>query len=430
MKTNIHILAAALAGLFAGADLALAVPVTYNVDMSVQTALGNFHPGVDTVLVSGTFCNWTTTNVMTATVADTNVYTLAFNDTADAVGGYEDHKFVINPNGNSSGASLNWESIPNRYFQVPAVGTNLPTVFFNDLTSVPSTPVSITFQLDMQIAIQQGIFTMGSDYVDAFGSWNSWAATGVLLTNVAGTSNYVGTLTTTNLTLNSIVNYKYAINGSGGTWEGNVGSGGGANRSVTITNFVQTFPLDYWNNVTSANFSFAVGFGVDMTVENAFGVFTPGTDTVFVNGDWNWSGSAMQLAQVGASDLYTGAVTLAYSPGTTVNYKYTIDGGLIWENNGVGPGGAQNHQFVLNASTNLPADYFNNYSNLGPLTISNAGDQTILFWSTGTNANNTMRLQSAGSLPGTWSDIAITPGQSSVTNESGAGPAFFRLIWP
>ena len=97
-------------------------------------------------------------------------------------------------------------------------------------------------------------------------------------------------LTTTALTTNTVVLYKYAINGYGGTWEGNVGAGGAQNRSFTVTSTNQVLPPDYWNNVTNANLSFAITFQVDMTTEDAFGVFTPGGNSVFVNGDWDWSG--------------------------------------------------------------------------------------------------------------------------------------------
>ena len=429
MKTGIKSLVILLAT-FGAVGGAAAVSVTYNVNMSVQTALGNFHPGVDTVLVSGTFCNLTTTNVMAQSVSDTNVYTLTFDDTSDSVGGYENHQFVINPNGDSSGSSLIWESTGNRYFQVPATGTNLPVVFFDDATNLPTYTVNITFQLDMQIAVQQRLFNMESDYVDAFGSFNNWATTGVLLTNVPGTTNYIGTFTTTALATNMVVNYKYAIDGYGGTWEGNVGAGGAQNRSFTLTSTNQILPVDFWNNITNADSSFNVTFQVDMTVEDALGNFTPGSDVVFVNGDWDWSGEAEQLTQVSGSDVYTGTVALAYSPGTVVNYKYTLNGGLVWENDGVGPGGAQNHQFTLTGDTNLPTDYFNNYSNLGPLNISEAGAQTILSWASGTNANNRIRLQNSTNLLTGWTDVANTQGRSSITNNFGNGPNFFRLIGP
>lgn len=427
MKVRMKLLGI-LAAVFGAHAVAPAVPVTYNVDMSVQAALGSFHPGVDTVLVSGTFCNWTTTNTMTATATNADVFTLTFNDTADAVGDWEDHQFVINPNG--SGTGLIWENTGNRYFQMPSGGTNLPVVFFDNVTNVPSYPVSITFVLDMQIAAQQGLFTPGSDYVDVFGSFNNWATTGILLTNIPGTTNYSATFATTALTTNTTVSYKYAIDGYGGTWEGNVGTNGTSNRSFTLTSTNVDLPLDYWNNLTNANYSFTVGFQVDMRTEDALGNFTPGSDTVFVNGDWNWDGSAEQLLPVGNSDLYTGAVTLALAPGTTVNYKYTLDGGLVWENNGVGPGGAQNHQFVLNSNTNLPADFFNDYSNLGPLLISGQGGQTGLIWPSGTNAANRIQLQTSTNLSAGWSNVPGTQGLAAYTNNFGAGPIFFRLTGP
>jgi len=429
MKSLRHPLILAAAALAGTLAIASADPVVFNVNMSVQTALGNFNAGNgDTVRLLGLNGDWSTGVAMVPSVADTNIWTVT-NDLA--AGSWPNYKFVIAP----AAGSWIWESPAsfgggNRYFQVPAGGTNLPVVYFSDVTNLPAYTVQITFQLDMEFAIQQGLFNMGSDYVDAFGSWNNWAATGVLLTNVPGTSNYVGTLTTTALTTNTVVSYKYAIDGYGGTWEGNVGPNGAQNRTFTLTNLNQVLPLAYWNNLTNLNSSFNVGFQVNLAVEDALGIFTPGSDTVFVNGDWNWSGSAVQLMPVGSSDVYTGAVTLALAPGTVVNYKYTIDGGLIWENNGVGPGGAQNHQFTLSTSTNLPLDYFNNYQNLGPVQISGAPGQTVVFWASGTNVNNRIRLQKATNLLSGWSDVPNTQGVNSVTNDFGPGPVFFRLTGP
>jgi hypothetical protein len=416
---------------------ALADPVVFNVNMSVQTALGNFHPGTDTVLLSGNFNNWATNNTM-AVSADTNVYTL----TQDlAAASWPNYKFVINPNGNSTGTSLIWE-VPasfgggNRYFQVPAGGTNLPAVYFSDISNVPPAQVFITFQLNLAAPIIQGIFSPGSSYVDAFGSWNNWASTGVLLTNVPGTSNYVGTLISTNLSLGTLVDYKYAIDGSGGTWEGNVGTNGTQNRTFTVASTNQTLPLDYWNNITNAYASYPVTFQVDMIVETALGNFNPGNgDTIYVNGDWNWSGDALQLLLSANPYVYTGTVALAFSPGTVINYKYAMDEGIpanSWETNGVGPGAGNNRQFVLQSvATNLPVDYFNNLYNLGPLYISLSGGQPILSWPYGTNANNTIRLQSSTNLLNNgWSDVPNTQGVGAATNSSGSGILFFRLIGP
>ena len=430
IKQKLGLVAALLAGSLA---VTSADPVVFNVNMSVQSALGYFNPGNgDTVRVLGLNGDWTTGITMVTNVADANIYTVT-NDMA--VGTWPTYKFVITP----VSAPWIWESPVstgggNRYFltAVPVGGTNLPVVYFSDNTNLPTYSVQVTFQVNMQIAILQGKFNMGSDYVDVFGGFDNWSQTGILLTNVPGTSNYVAVLTTTALATNTDYTYKYAIDGYSGTWEGNVGpTNDPGNRHFTLTNTVQTLPLVYWNNVTNANFSFAVGFQVNMMTEDAIGAFTPGTDTVFVNGDWSsFSGSDAQLAQVGSSDLYTGAVVMALAPGTTVNYKYTIDGGLIWENNGVGPNGAQNHQFLLNTATNLPADYFNNYSNLGPVTISGSVGQTVLYWASGTNANNRIQLQATGNLSGGWTNVPNTQGQSSITNNFGTGPAFFRITGP
>ena len=412
--------------------IASADPVVFNVNMSVQSALGYFNAGNgDTVRLLGLNGDWSTGVAMVPSAGDANIYTVT-NDLAAL--SYPNYKFVIAP---ASGSWI-WEDLGpgiNRYFQVPSGGTNLPVVYFSDYTNMPSYSVEITFQVNMASAIELGNFTIGADYVSAFGSYDNWGQTGVLLTNVPGTSNYVGTLVSSALsTNNTLVSYKYAINGYGGSWEGNVGPNGASDRVFTVSNLVQSVGLDYWNNITNVSTTYNVTFTLDMVAQTALGHFTPGVDTVFVNGDWNWSGYAMQLFQSGSdTNLFTNTVALPYSPGTTVNYKYTVNGGALpsdWEVNGVGPGGANNRQFVLNAATNLPPDYFNNVTSLGPLTISRSGSQIILYWASGTNANNRIRLQNNGSLTGTWSDVSGSEGQSSVTNDFGSGPVFFRLTGP
>ena len=432
---NITMKLAVAIGLFFGSMIAAsAVSVTYQINMSVQKAIGNFNPGAgDTVAVAGNWNGWITNDTLAVSV-DTNIYTITVNQTAES---YPNYKFIINPGGNSPSGSWKWESPSsfgggNRWFQVPAVATNLPVVYYSDVTNAPAYQVQITFQLNMEAPIIQGIFIPGSSYVEAHGSFNGWSTTGVLLTNSPGTSNYLGTFTTTNLSLGASLAYKFAINGQGGTWEGNVGPGGASDRVFTLSSTNQILPLDYWNNITNANVSYAVQFQVDMLVEYVTGNFTPGLDTLFVNGDWNWSGSAMELFQTANPYVYTGTVAMAFSPGTLINYKYAMNGGIpanSWEMNGIGPGGGNNRQFNLSA-TNLPLDHFNNYVDLGPVTISGSGAQTVLAWASGSNAVNYIRLQDATNLFGGWSDIPYTPGQSAVTNDFGTAPRFFRLIGP
>ncbi|MGO8836752.1 MAG: glycosyl hydrolase 53 family protein [Limisphaerales bacterium] len=131
------------AGLLGMALAVSAVQVTYQVNLGTQIVLGNFHPGVDTVFVSGTFSSpqWEDTvsegansYLLTPVMGNTNLYTGTFS-IANSAGSTEYHKFVINPGGNFS--ALNWESPVstlgnNRTFTVPGVATNLPAVYFND----------------------------------------------------------------------------------------------------------------------------------------------------------------------------------------------------------------------------------------------------------------------------------------------------------
>lgn len=114
--------------------------VTYQVNLGVQRAVGNFDPTAgDTVLVSGTFSttDWTTTSVLAPSAGDSNIYVGTFNNNV-ATGGTEQHKFIINPGGNSAADQLLWESGANRTFQVTAGNQTLPAVYFDNVTNTPA----------------------------------------------------------------------------------------------------------------------------------------------------------------------------------------------------------------------------------------------------------------------------------------------------
>lgn len=142
-------------GLFSGILTVAANQVTYQVDMRVQRALGNFNPANgDTAIVSGTFSttDWTTTSVLSPSAGDSNIYTGTFNNNV-TTGNWENHKFIINPGGNSSAAQLIWESGDNRYFQVTAGNQTLPVVYFDNVTNAPApnanTPMDFIAGADM-----------------------------------------------------------------------------------------------------------------------------------------------------------------------------------------------------------------------------------------------------------------------------------------
>lgn len=139
-----HFAATLVGVLFASALVTFANQVTYQVNMSVQRALGNFDPADgDTVIVSGTFSStdWTTTSILSPSGGDSNLYTGTFNNNVPT-GSFENHKFIINPGGNSGAGQLVWESGNNRFFQVTAADQTLPVVYFNNVTNAPAAPTN------------------------------------------------------------------------------------------------------------------------------------------------------------------------------------------------------------------------------------------------------------------------------------------------
>lgn len=151
-----RILLSWLAGmcLIAAAIAVSANQLTYQVDLSVQRALGNFNPGAgDTVIVSGTFSpvQWTTTSLLTVSPADSNLFTGTFSNSVKA-GGTEYHKFIIDPGGNSPAGQLNWETGANRSFQVAPSNQTLPVTFFDNVSSaVPLGPTNFLAAVDISL---------------------------------------------------------------------------------------------------------------------------------------------------------------------------------------------------------------------------------------------------------------------------------------
>ena len=109
----------------------------------------------------------------------------------------------------------------------------------------------------------------------------------------------------------------------------------------------------------------SVTFQVNMEVQAVLGTFNPAAGhTVEVRGSFNGWGTGTVLSPSAANpNIYEGARDIAGATGSLVQYKFVINqpGTQVWENNGVGPGGAQNRQFNLPASAQtLPVVYFNN----------------------------------------------------------------------
>lgn len=419
---------------------ATANQVTYQVDMSVQIALGNFNPANgDTVRVAGEFTptDWSTGSILTPSSGNPNIYEGTFpNDVA--AGDWVDYRFIRDTGG--TGTALNWETSALRFYQVAAGDQTLPVVYFNDVSSANNLVVTqTTFSVNLGVQAALGNFNPATDSVYVAGDVfnNNWAVGAQTLTNSLSDPNvWQGTFNTTN-TVGSTVNYKFIMftSLSGEVWENNgVGPNGAQNRQYTYTNVATTLPTVYFNNVTSSTslVSTQVTFKVNLAAEVARGAFDPVNGTVTVAGDVfnnSWNAAAQVLTQTPTNFyVWSGTFTITNTVGGAVNYKFTLENGGNWETNGVGPNLANDRQFIFtNVATVLPDVYFNNQGHLGTVTLTPpSGGQVTATWTAGP----LIRLQTNAPLTGVWGDVPDTLGVGTATVNVGGSQKYFRLIGP
>jgi len=439
MKTclNVRLAAVALLATVGLASTASAINVTYQVNMSVQEAIGKFNPGTDTVFVSGDLSNpdW----LQTATDGATN-YTLTVNaENSDiyegtfaidiASGGWENHKFVIN-RGDTFGNNKWEDTIDNRYFQVPATDTNLPVVFFDDVDVVP--PVrNVTFQVDMSLQIALTNFNPATDFVNVAGSFNDWDTTiSELSQSVTNTNVYVGTFIVAGLT-NTVSQYKFVMWTfvGGEVWEGVVGPyGTDSNRGILLSETDQTEPLVCFNNLCSVPYDIPVTFRVNMAAQTAYGSFADGVNTVTAAGSFNgWDAAGFVLTNdPGSPYVYQGTTNVLGTNDQAVAYKYVIDGGTsneLYELYGM-----EDRTFIHGTnSLTLNTVFFDDVDNLGQVTAGPAaGNQVDVSW----NPGALVRLQLSTNLANGWVDVPSTTGESNATVTITTDENYFRLIGP
>jgi len=356
-------------------------PVTFQVDMSVAIANGNFGPDAgDTVSVAGTFQTNTWTPyvfTLSPTPANTNIYTGTYDD-LNPTGTAEQFKFV-------STSGLSWESTDNRTFTVQPYPVTLPLVYFDDLAPSSGAPVNnVTFQVDMTVQIALGNFSpQNGDVVEAFGTFQTpttWAS-GFGLTNNPHASNtniYTGTYPDANYPQTQ-EQFKFAIYTGGGTLTYETV----ANRPFTALSGGQTLPLVFFNNGSNA---IPVTFQVNLGPEINQGLFTPDVDFVEDRGPFsNWGGgSKFRLSpDLTRPGIYTNTFIFSDNPGSVEQFKFTVDNGgnLGWESPLSTLGNNRTFTLATNAQT-LPLVYFNDWSTNDFLPV----DTTVIFTVNMTNA--------------------------------------------
>jgi hypothetical protein len=221
------------------------VPVTFQVNMEIQRAIGNFDPETHTVEVHGAFDSWGPGITLAASPTHADIYQGTVNITGSP-GTVFEHKFVINKAGTQF-----WEGnvgpggpFGNRTFALAASDQLLPIVFFNNLTNHPGTGTRVTFRVNLDVAIARGTFDPASGTVTVAGEFNNWSPTATPLTNSpTEPSLYVGTLNITSASPGGSVPFKFVLNG--GTWEG------GDNRAFTLAASDQVLPVEYFDRVSN-----------------------------------------------------------------------------------------------------------------------------------------------------------------------------------
>ncbi len=307
--------------------------VTFNVDMSSAA----FDPASQTVIVRGSFNNWSGTDIALTnnpSGANPTVWSGTFSIPTNGIA--IAYKYVIE-------TGDTYESIGNRDLLLPATsGASVaaPLAFWNDAGTVVTT--SVKFQVDMAQQINVGKFDPVAGVVQARAAFNGWGGTAIALTNDPTilrtnqfglvTSNvYVGTFDVTG-PQGQTTPFKFHFDPND-TWEApnpvnadpydsnenrffNLGAGPTQELPIVFFSDSPYSPVAT-NNVT---------FQVDMSAAIADGSFVPGSSTVQVNGDFNgWGGTANYLTNDPAAlntNIYTGTVTLSDGVGATHYYKF------------------------------------------------------------------------------------------------------------
>jgi len=424
MKTRATICASL--GLALGlAMMAGAAQVTFQVDMSAQTALGSFDPASDTVLVSGgAINNWSTTaSPLASTAADTNIWAGTF-DVPGTAGATVQYKFIM-----KTAAGVVWEgtvgtggTTGNRTFILSAGGQTLPVVYFNNVTNSTSVTDLITFRVNMSVQIAMGNFDPSFGTLTLAGEFNAWGTSANPMTNSVTDPNIWVTTLSLSGAVGSPVDFKYVMNG---TWEGNVGAGGTANRALTLERTNQTLPVVYFNNLTSVPVPTPLLFQVNMGVQAALGNFDPASDFVEAQGSFNnWTGGFTLTNSPDSPNIYSGTwVDSTDIPGNAIQYQFVLDGST-WETSV----GNRNYTITSTNAQTLPLVFFNGVDNLGPISMQPiSGRQAVLSWTAGP----LISLQTGASLLNApWQDVANTRGSNTVTVTIGPGLQFFRLTGP
>lgn len=323
--------------------------VTFEVDMRLPMRQGSLNPGQQ-VFVAGSFNGWSTaTDEMTDDDGD-STYTVVVGNLQS--GEELQFKYIYY----KSDGSVEWEGVDNRHF-TPAPGdTNYFFAFWNDIDpDVEFADGDITFNVDMSVMSEIGIFDNTQDSMMVRGSFNGWGDQDVMDQDALSADFYYKTIGFEQQPVGMDLAYKFYVkNHDENTmwtdgWERPFSQGGG-NRNVEFAGETgqQVDPVYYddvdpdW--VIEAGQTVQITFQVDMTdaanPDIQVPTFNPATDTVWWIAEQpsfiytqGWVDTdnmrVLMLTDDDGDMIYTGTLTVngpAWN-GFEYRYAFTHDGG-------------------------------------------------------------------------------------------------------
>jgi hypothetical protein len=305
---------------------AMAVPVTFQVNMGHQVSLGAFDPAANQVEVRGSFNNWSGGFALTQSATDPNLY-VGTTEVAGAAGSTVEYKFVTLINGTAG-----WETSNNRSFALGSAAQTLPVSFFNNQWD--GAPLNVTFQVNMASQIAAGAFNPGADTVNVRGEFNTWGAT-PLAPDETNPDVYVATVEVPQAP-GTQVPYKFHIARAAGgeTWEND------PNRTFLQKETDQTLPVVHFNNVTGVPVKAKLNVAVDLSAQILAGTFDAAAQEVYLRGNkvgWGAPPEGVKLeADASRSGVYTNTLTMDNAlTGDSIEFKFTIwdpvAGTTVWE---------------------------------------------------------------------------------------------------
>lgn len=355
--------------------------VTFKVDMTLPIKQGSVTPGVTNVYVAGSFTDWgTSARLMTKSPTNDSLYsytTVVPDDTVRS-GDNVQFKFVYSAGAASSGT---WEDGDNRTFFVPEKDSSEFSDYWNRTNpNITLGSGNVTFQVDMSVMEEIGIFDQARDSMEVRGGFNGWSnsnpANSKLAQNAINPSLWFLEVPFNNVEVGGKNDFKfYVINNAVGTidtlwtdgYERPVPLGGNnwsflfPGKDTTVEKMYDGVETDW---VIPSGTNLQVKFSVDMTdaMDNTKQAipFNPASDTLYwiceepaFTRSQGWVDSdhmqVLKLLREGSTNIWSGTLNVKDPAFNAFEYRYGwVSSSNTWtlEPDALGTTDAYRHRFV------------------------------------------------------------------------------------